>query len=478
MNASIADMTLAEAAAAIERRDLSAEQLVAACFARIARDDPAVNAFIWHDKEAALEAARALDRRRSEGKALSPLHGIPLAHKDMFANRGRLATCGSAIRRLHRPEGRATPVARLEDAGAITIGGLNMAEFAQGPTGHNPHFGDCRNPWNGDYISGGSSSGSGAAVAARMVFGSLGSDTGGSVRIPAACCSVTGLKPTWSRVSRRGAMPLSFSMDCIGPLACTAEDCAILLQAIAGADKADPTSSTRPVPDYSAALTGDLRGLRIGVPRNGFVTDADDAVQAAFEQALEVLAARGATVTHIDLPAMDAVAACSAVVSRVELAACHAQWMRTRAGDYASSVSSRIYPNYAIPGALYVEALRRRASVLADFAGPVFSTVDLIATPTIPKMIPTRAETDIESGAEGVVQRFLSPSANTRQFSYLGLPAISVPCGFDPRGLPIGLQLAGRPFAEARLLRAADALQRDTDWHRRAPAPKPDTAGA
>lgn len=471
MTGDLAALSLAEAAAGMARRDFGAEQVVEACLARIARDDPAVNAFIWCDRDAALEAARAADRRRAEGVPLPMLWGIPLAHKDMFANGGRLSTCGSSIRRDHRPDGRATTVARLEEAGAITLGGLNMSEFAQGPTGHNPHFGDCRNPWDGTCISGGSSSGSGAAVAARMAFGSLGSDTGGSVRIPAACCGVTGLKPTWSRVSRHGAMPLSFSMDCIGPLARSAQDCAILLQAIAGADAADPTASARPVPDYRAALTGDLRGLRIGLPRNGFARDVDDAVQAAFEAALAVLVARGAALHPIDLPAMDAVAACSAVVSRVELAACHARWMRERPGDYAQSVSGRIWPNYAIPGALYVEALRRRAGVLADVAGPVFAMVDLIATPTIPRMIPTRAETDIESGAEGVVQRFLSPSANTRPFSYLGLPAISVPCGFDPRGLPIGLQLAGRPFSEARLLRAADALQRDTDWHRRMPVP-------
>ena len=471
MTVDLAALSLAEATAGMARRDFRAEQLVDACLARIARDDPAVNAFIWSDGQAALEAARAVDLRRAAGAPLSPLSGIPLAHKDMFANSGRLATCGSSIRRDHRPDGRATALARLEDAGAITLGGLNMSEFAQGPTGHNPHFGDCRNPWNSAHISGGSSSGSGAAVAARMVFGSLGSDTGGSVRIPAACCSVTGLKPTWSRVSRHGAMPLSFSMDCVGPLARSAADCVILLQAIAGADAADATASARPVPDYRAALTGDLRSLRIGLPRNGFARDVDDAVQAAFEAALTILVARGATLHPVDLPAMDAVAACSAVVSRVELAACHAQWMRERPGDYAASVSGRIWPNYAIPGALYVEALRRRASVLADFAGPVFSAVDLIGTPTIPKMIPTRAETDVGSEAEGVVQRFLSPSANTRPFSYLGLPAISVPCGFDQRGLPIGLQLAGRPFSEARLLRAADALQRDTDWHCRTPVP-------
>ena len=473
-----ADMALAQASAAIQQRDITAEQLVEACFARIRRDEPAVNAFIWSDREAALSAARELDRLSAGKKELPPLHGIPLAHKDMFANGGQRATCGSKICESDRPKGQATTVARLEAAGAITIGGLNMAEFAQGPTGHNPHFGDCRNPWNGSYIPGGSSSGSGAAIAARMVFGSLGSDTGGSIRIPAACCGVTGIKPTWSRVSRHGAMQLSFSMDCIGPLARTAEDCAILLQAIAGADPSDATSSQRPVPDYRAALNGDLRTMNIGIPRNGFVADVDHEVQLAFEKALDVLVARGATVRMIDLPAMGALTACSSVVSRVELAACHAQWMRSRAPDYAQSVSSRIYPNYAIPGALYVEALRRRASILTEFAQPVFAQVDMIATPTIAQMIPTRAETDIESGAEGVVERFLSPSRNTRQFSYLGLPAISVPCGFDSRGLPIGLQLAGRPFAEARLLRAADAFQRDTDWHQRQPTPQLDAEGA
>lgn len=273
-------------------------------------------------------------------------------------------------------------------------------------------------------------------------------------------------------------MPLSFSMDCIGPLARTAEDCAVLLQAVAGADLADATSSQRPVPDYLAALNGDLRSLHIGIPRNGFVADVDHEVQLAFEKALDVLVARGATVRFIDLPAMDTLTACSSVVSRVELAACHAQWMCSRAADYAQSVSSRIYPNYAIPGALYVEALRRRASVLSEFAQAVFTKVDLIATPTIAQMTPTRAETDIESGVEGVVQRFLSPSRNTRQFSYLGLPAISVPCGFDSRGLPIGLQLAGRPFAEARLLRAGDAFQQDTDWHQRQPTLQLNVKGA
>ena len=467
-------MTLARAAERLSTGAAGAVDITTACLDRIAKDDGAINAFIWLDREAALKRAQWADDQRRDGRSRPALLGIPMAHKDMFDLAGRPASCGSTIRRDHRPAGMATVVGRLEEAGSITLGGLNMSEFAQGPTGQNPHVGDCRNPWNTDFISGGSSSGSAAAVAAGMVLASLGSDTGGSIRIPASCCGVTGLKPTHGRVSRFGIMPLSFSMDCVGPLARSARDCALVLAAIAGADPRDRTASAEPVADYMAGLDGkrggDLADCRIGVPRNGFFDAVDPPVMEAFEDALEVLVGRGAQVQAIDLPVLDAVAAYSSVVSRVELAACHAEWMRTRQAEYGKSVSGRIYPAYAIPGVHYVEALRRRGSVLSAFASDVFARVDLIASPTIPKMIPTRVETDIESGEEGVVARFLAPAANTRPFSYLGLPAISVPCGIDTNGLPIGLQLAGRPFSEARLLRAADAYQRDTGWHVMAPA--------
>ena len=465
----LADLTLAEAAGAVRARQASAAELLAACWAHLERANPAVNATIWTDRPRAEAAASAADAAVAAGAALGPLHGVPMAHKDMYYQAGRPCTCGSAIRRDFVPAVTATAIARLEAAGASVWGGLNMAEFAQNPTGHNRHYGDCHNPWNLPYITGGSSSGSGASVAARFNYGALGSDTGGSIRLPASACGVSGIKPTQSRVSRYGAMPLSFSHDNVGPLARTARDCALMLGVIAGHDPLDPTSADLPVPDYQAALTGDLRGVRIGLAETYFLDGADAPVVAAVEAALAVLAGRGAIVTRIKLPLMDAVAAYGGIVSRAEGATIHAQWLRERPGDYAAHLSGRMYPGLAIPAAYYIESLSRRGPILRAFAAEVFGAVDLIATPTIRTVLPTLAETDIDHGPPGTEDRFLAVSANTRPFNYLGLPAISVPCGFDPNGLPIGLQLAGRPFAEARVLAAADAYQRDTDWHARVP---------
>jgi aspartyl-tRNA(Asn)/glutamyl-tRNA(Gln) amidotransferase subunit A len=344
-----------------------------------------------------------------------------------------------------------------------------MAEFAQNPTGHNKTFGDCHNPWNLPYITGGSSSGSGAAVAARFTYAALGSDTGGSIRLPASACGVTGIKPTQTRVSRAGVMPLSFSADNVGPLARTARDCARIMTVIAGHDPRDPTSAREPVPDYEQGMDGDLRGQRIGVPTNAFFDHADPSVVAAVEKAVEVLAARGATIVRLALPLMDAVATYVSVISRVEAATIHAQWMRTDPQAYGAHISGRMYPGYAIPAPYYVEALSRRGPILKAFADEAFAKVDALVTPTIPTILPTLAETDIDHGPPGTEHRFMAVSANTRPFNYLGLPAVSAPCGLDANGCPIGLQIAGRPFAEARVLRITDAFQKDTDWHQRLP---------
>ena len=466
---SLASLSLVDAAAAVARRDTTSTALLDACFARLDAAEIRVNATIWLDREGAYRAAEAADKAVAAGSTIGVLHGIPMAHKDMYYQAGRPCTCGSAIRKDFVPDTTATVIQRMAAMGAYAYGGLNMAEFAQNPTGHNAHYGDCHNPWNLPYITGGSSSGSGAAVAARFTYAALGSDTGGSIRLPASACGVTGLKPTQTRVSRAGVMPLSFSHDNVGPLTRTVRDCARIMTVIAGQDPRDPTSAAEPVPDYEAALDGDLRGVRVGVPSTYFLEGADEPIVAALEAAVAVLAARGAVIKRMTLPLMDAVSGYGGIVSRVEGATIHARWMRDRPQDYAVHLSARLYSGTAIPGTYYVEALSRRGPVLRAFAREVFSQVDVLATPTIKTVLPTLAATDIDHGPPGTEKTFMAVSANTRPFNYLGLPAISVPCGFDPNGCPIGLQIAGRPFAEARVMKVADAYQRDTDWHGREP---------
>jgi aspartyl-tRNA(Asn)/glutamyl-tRNA(Gln) amidotransferase subunit A len=464
----IAALPLTDLADAIAKGEVTSLAATEACLARIDAQDKVLNAFIRLDREQALEAARAADRKRAAGAALGPLHGVPMAHKDMYYREGRVSTCGSKIRRDFVPPSTATVLERLDAAGAVDLGTLNMAEFAQNPTGHNAHFGDAHNPWNPPYCTGGSSSGSGVAVAARMAYAALGSDTGGSIRLPAAICGVTGLKGTQTRVSRAGVMPLSFSMDNVGPLTRTARDAARVMRVIAGHDPRDPTSAPEAVPDYEAALTGDISGLRVAVPEEWFFDDADDLVVAGFDAALEVLKARGATIERIKAPSLSAVATAVAVVSRVEAATIHARWMRERPGDYATHLSARLYGGYPLPGTFYVEALSLRGPLLRRFCAEALGRHDVVATPALRNRVPTLAETDIDADAANW-PRFMTVSANTRPFNYLGLPTISVPCGFDDRGLPMGLQLAARPFAEARVLQVADAYQRETDWHARVP---------
>ena len=465
----LALLSVTEAAGAFAKGEATAEALVQASLARIDAHDARVNSVVRLDREAALEAAAAADRARKAGAKQGPLAGVPMMHKDMYYRAGKVTTCGSKIRGDFRPKATATVLERLDAAGAIDMGTLNMAEFAQNPTGHNRHFGDCHNPWNLPYCTGGSSSGSGAGVAARFFAAALGSDTGGSIRLPASICGVTGIKGTQTRVSRAGVMPLSFSLDNVGPLTRTARDAARIMTVIAGQDPRDPTSAPEAVPDYEAALTGDVKGLRIAVPREWFFDGAEEAVVKGFEAALEVLKARGATVTYLSAPSLTAIGTYVAVVSRVEGATIHAQWMRERAGDYAIHLAGRLYAGYAIPGTWYLEALSRRGPLLRQFCKEAFAGHDIVATPTLRTRVPTLAETDIDASPDNWA-RHMAVSANTRPFNYLGIPTVSVPCGFDGRGLPLGLQLAARPFAEGRALQVADAYQRDTDWHARVPA--------
>lgn len=458
-------LSLVEAADALARGDISSAELTEAAIARAQKLQPALNCVVALDAEEALERARRIDKERKPGK----LRGVPLAHKDLFYRRGKRVACGSKILSDFTPHTTATVLERLDAAGAVNIGALHMAEFAFSPTGYNEHYGHCRNPWNPAHVPGGSSSGSGAAVAAGIVFGSFGTDTGGSLRHPAAMCGLTGLKPTLTRVSRAGAMPLSFSLDCVGPLARTARDCARLLGVVAGADPADPSASTRPVPDYEAALDGNAAGLRIGVPRSYYYDPVDPRIRKVLDESLAALKSLGAAVKEVDVPDVNLVNSLAHVVMSVEAATVHRRWLATRRHDYADQVASRIEPGLFYPATRYLEALSMRASIVREFIATALAGVDLLHLPAIPIPVPTVEETT--RGAPADIARVIGTIGHcTRGINYLGLPAISVPCGFDPNGLPVAFQLVGRPFTETLLLRAADAYQRSTDWHRRVPA--------
>jgi aspartyl-tRNA(Asn)/glutamyl-tRNA(Gln) amidotransferase subunit A len=343
-----------------------------------------------------------------------------------------------------------------------------MAEFAFSPTGYNEHYGHARNPWHPEYVPGGSSSGSGAAVAARMIYGSLGTDTGGSLRHPAAMCGVTGLKPTLTRVTRAGVMPLSHSLDCVGPLARTARDCARLLALIAGPDRADATAAQREVPDYEAALSGDVRGLRIAVPRSYYYEPVTAEIRALLEESLRAYRELGATVVEVDVPDMALINTLAHVLMAVEAATVHRPWLEKRRDEYADQVRSRIEPGLFYPATRYCEALNLRAQLTEEYLRLTLNDADVLHLPAIPIPVPTIAETTAGSPAE--VARIIGTVGHcTRGINYLGLPSISVPAGFDSNGMPAAFQLVGRPFAEGMLLRAADAYQRITSWHSRVP---------
>lgn len=468
MSSPLLEMSLTEVAAAIRRRKISSVEATGACIHRAQQVQRRINCFISIEAEAALDAARRADRALRRGARVGPLHGVPLAHKDMYYRAGRISTGGSRILRDYRPEVTATVIERLQAAGAIWLGGLNMAEFAANPTGHNDHWGHCRNPWNPDHMTGGSSSGSAAAVAARACYGSLGSDTGGSVRLPAAACGVVGLKPTNGLVSRFGIMPRSWSQDTVGPLTRTVRDCARITRVIAGADDNDPTCATGPVPDYEKALEGRIKGLRIGVPTNHYYDGATEDVRKCMAASLAVFKSLGARVMEVTVPDPARLFLLSATVSQSEAAAMHGRWMRERPQDYSLYVRSRIEAGFHIPATSYIAALNLRAHMLEEFLRTVLSTVDMLHTPVMVMPPPTIAET--EPSESGMVAEIVARiTRNTRPTNYLGLPALSVPAGFSANGLPLAFQLMGRPFSEPLLFRAGNAYQSVTDWHKRAP---------
>jgi aspartyl-tRNA(Asn)/glutamyl-tRNA(Gln) amidotransferase subunit A len=461
-------MTLTAVAKAIAEKQFSSREVTQSCLDRIARWEPGLNAFMSIEADEALKAADAADAAFAAGNSSGPLHGVPLAHKDMYYEAGKVVTCGSIIRKNWVATTTSTALQRLKDAGTIRTGSLHMAEFAYGPTGHNAHYGAVHNPWGFDHITGGSSSGSGAAVAARLTFAALGSDTGGSVRMPAHFCGVTGLKTTVGRVSRAGAMPLSQSLDTVGPLARTAEDCALLLDLMAGADPADPTAIGGDVPNYIAGLHLSLKNITIGVPKSFYVDDLDPDVARVLDETLAVLKREGAHVVEVDLPDQRQLTSASQLVLAVEAAAFHKGWMIERPQDYSPQVLMRLQNGLSVPAITYLEVMRWRGQALAEHLAAT-TGVDAVIAPIAPVPAPTIKESDVGGtpGAEAVIQNL---TRFTRPINYLGLPALSIPSGFSRRGLPIGLQLVGRPFDEATILRIGAGFQRATDFHDKIPA--------
>jgi aspartyl-tRNA(Asn)/glutamyl-tRNA(Gln) amidotransferase subunit A len=458
----ITELDLVGVAAAIRAGEISAREAAETCLDRLESAQPRLNAVIRLDRDDALKAAEAADRARAGGRTLGPLHGVPLAHKDMFYRRGKIATCGSKIRHDFVADRTATVLTRLDAAGALQLAALNMNEFAYGPSGHNSHFGDCCNPWSPAHITGGSSAGSGAAVAARLVYGALGSDTGGSVRLPAAICGVVGLKTTSGRVSRSGAMPLSFSLDTVGPLTRTVRDCALLYEVIAGPDPDDPTTADLPTGPPGEALEGGVRGLRLGVPTTYFLDGMTPETSRLFAAVAEAYRRLGADIVEVAPPGLDEISALATVVLSVEASTLHMNWYRERKEDYSDVVRARLELGFQHPGTRYVEALILRAQHLDAFGHAVFDHVDAMLAPVLPMPVPTRAET-ADGGATGLLTRCARP------INYLGLPSLSLPAGFTENGLPFGVQVVGRPFAEAELLRIGRAYEREHNWHQRRP---------
>ena len=454
---------LAEAAALLRRGALSPLELTRACLARIERLTPTLNAFITVTADEALQQARIAEEEIQRGQWRGALHGIPLGLKDLIDTAGVRTTAASAVFKDRVPAEDAEVVRRLKAAGAVLLGKLNLHEFAYGGTSVPSHFGAVRNPWNPERIAGGSSGGSAAAVAAGLCLGALGTDTAASIRQPAAYCGITGLKPTYGRVSTRGVLPLSWSLDHVGPMCRSAEDAALLLEAIAGPDPLEPTSAARPTEPYAQQMSSlHTAALRLGVVRRPYFEQLHPDIEAAVDAALRALAPLTAGVRDAELPYANLLL----TIAGAEAWAFHRSTYHRASEQYQPMTRERLELASTISAADYIDAHREMEHLRAR-ADRAFADVDLLLTPTtmIPPIAISAGSQDPPLPPEGTPIEF----RNTHMFDVLGLPAISVPCGFTRDDLPIGLQIAGPRFGEARVLALAHAYQRITDWHRRLP---------
>ncbi|RMF89787.1 MAG: Asp-tRNA(Asn)/Glu-tRNA(Gln) amidotransferase subunit GatA [Nitrospinota bacterium] len=460
--------TIGKLASLFQARALSPVEVTQALLARIDRLDKRVNAFITVLAEQALEAARDAEAAIMRGDYRGPLHGIPFAVKDIFATQGVRTTCASKVwpDRIFPVD--ATVIERLQQAGAVLLGKLNMHEFAMGATSTSSHYGPVRNPWDLERVPGGSSGGSAAAIAATLALGTLGTDTGGSVRIPASLCGIVGLKPTYGRVSRHGVVTLSWSLDHVGPMTRTVEDAALMLQVMAGKDPQDPTTSSLPVPDYRAALEEDLRGITLGIPTDSFFTEVDAEVESAVSDAVQLLQGLGAAVEAISLPHIELAHPVGTIISSTEAYTYHEPFLQRQVQDYQPDVRDRLLIGASLLASDYVRAQQYR-NLFRREVSQVMRRVDAIVTPTTPIPAPKIGEKTVTiRGKEEEVLKILSRL--TRPWNLTGQPVISLPCGFTQSGLPIGLQIVGKAFAETTILRIAHAYERHTPWHEQRPA--------
>jgi aspartyl-tRNA(Asn)/glutamyl-tRNA(Gln) amidotransferase subunit A len=463
--------TMTQALAALDRGEVSSEELTRALIAQARRVQPQLNAFMQIDEERALQAARHADLERTDARdadgKLPPLHGIALAHKDMFYRAGRASSGGSKILAQQVQTETSPVLERLDQAGSFEFGTLGMAEFAYGVTGHNHHYGDVGNAWNPDHVSGGSSSGSASSVAACANFAALGTDTGASVRIPAACNGIVGIKTTFGAVSRAAAMPLSQSLDTVGVLTRSVEDCALMYGIMAGLDPADPPTKQWPFRDgWSWSAREDLRGVRIGVAENFGHGDCSGEVAAAMQQSLDAFRARGAQIVAVSMPDPQTLQTASMIVLQAEPAALHREWMASQPENYSPQVLARLRAGLGMTACDYIDALRKRSPLLQRMRNEVFSQCDVLHAPVLTFPVPTRAETDV-GGGPNMPALVASFGRFTRPINYLGLPALSMPAGFAA-GLPVGLQLIGPRFSEAELFGIGAAYQAErgfVHWH-------------
>ena len=456
-------LTIREAADLISSGKLSPVELTQAFLDRIEKTDGRLHSYITILAEQALEEARIAEAEIRQGAYRGPLHGIPMAHKDLYDTAGVRTTAGSRVYADRVPTEDSTVIARFREAGAILLGKLSMYEFALGGPDPTTQFALARNPWNLEHIPGGSSSGSGSAVAAGQCMGALGSCTGGSIRGPASYCGVVGLKASYGRVSRAGVVTLSWSQDHCGPLTWTVEDSALMLQAIAGHDPKDPASSTVPTSEYSEALREDISGLVVGMPRHFFFDPrpgVDPEVQATVETAVKELESLGARVEEVTIPSLEYVRSANSVIMLTEAYSFHADNLRNRPGDYGQQARVRFRTGGLFSAYDYLQATKIRQVAKREFA-QALEKVDVLVSPTM-----TQPAAPFQGYDPATTAR--DPSF-TAPYNFTGLPAISVPCGFTQKGLPVGMQIAGKPFAEPDILRAAHTYERHAGWYKRRP---------